>query len=260
MLRLRLDGAICDFHIFRLMTVEELQDEISAVDAIYPDCVVDVAPQIYNFKIPEHDGLELQMSFPEGYPDEAPNLIQIIIHDPVKFSDPRYLETSFNSKLLEVYRQGEVCMFEFLSELEVILNSYKEREVTIERKVEELQIQEPEPEPESEPKPKEPQNQVDPLEGWIQSDAVVDRGSTFIGFTRKVTSLKEAQDYLDLLVTEKKISKAAHNMSAWRIKGEGGVQYQDCDDDGEAAAGGRLLHLLTVCIKVMTRNGKVLTF
>lgn len=27
----------------------------------------------------------------------------------------------------------------------------------------------------------------------------------------------------------------------------GGVQVQDCDDDGESAAGGRLLHLLQVC-------------
>lgn len=29
---------------------------------------------------------------------------------------------------------------------------------------------------------------------------------------------------------------------------ENGVTFQDCDDDGETAAGGRLLHLLQVCI------------
>ena len=47
-----------------------------------------------------------------------------------------------------------------------------------------------------------------------------------------------------LLATDKKVAKATHNITAWRIRGEAGVQYQDCDDDGETAAGGRLLHLL----------------
>ncbi|GMF82167.1 unnamed protein product [[Candida] boidinii] len=35
-------------------------------------------------------------------------------------------------------------------------------------------------------------------------------------------------------------------MTAWRIKMDNGIQFQDCDDDGETAAGGRLLHLLTI--------------
>jgi hypothetical protein len=34
-------------------------------------------------------------------------------------------------------------------------------------------------------------------------------------------------------------------MTAWRIRGADGlVTYQDCDDDGETAAGSRLLHLM----------------
>ena len=31
------------------------------------------------------------------------------------------------------------------------------------------------------------------------------------------------------------------------MDGSKGVLLQDCDDDGESAAGGRLLHLLQVC-------------
>ena len=47
-----------------------------------------------------------------------------------------------------------------------------------------------------------------------------------------------------MLATDKKVVKATHNITAWRVRGENGVQYQDCDDDGETAAGGRVLHLL----------------
>lgn len=83
---------------------------------------------------------------------------------------------------------------------------------------------------------------------WIQSDPIVDRGSTFIAYVRQVNTLQDAQEYLDDLLTDKKIAKATHNISSWRIKMENGVTFQDCDDDGETAAGGRLLHLLQVCI------------
>ena len=48
-----------------------------------------------------------------------------------------------------------------------------------------------------------------------------------------------------LLATDKKAAKATHNMTAWRMRDdETGVVYRDCDDDGETAAGSRLLHLL----------------
>jgi putative IMPACT (imprinted ancient) family translation regulator len=33
-------------------------------------------------------------------------------------------------------------------------------------------------------------------------------------------------------------------MTAWRIKGPNDTSYQDCDDDGETAAGSRMLHLM----------------
>lgn len=57
--------------------------------------------------------------------------------------------------------------------------------------------------------------------------------------------MDEAKSFLaHLLATDKKVGKATHNITAWRIRGENGVQFQDCDDDGEDAAGGRLLHLL----------------
>lgn len=79
---------------------------------------------------------------------------------------------------------------------------------------------------------------------WIVSDPLVERKSVFVARLVRVDSVDEAKRSLaHLLLTDKKTGKATHNISAWRIK-SGGAQYQDCDDDGESAAGGRLLHLL----------------
>lgn len=49
------------------------------------------------------------------------------------------------------------------------------------------------------------------------------------------------------LKTNKKIASATHNIVAYRISGGPHHSFiQDCDDDGETHAGGRLLHLLGI--------------
>lgn len=104
---------------------------------------------------------------------------------------------------------------------------------------------------------------IDSPPAWILSDVVNEKKSVFVGRAARVSSLEQAQAYLDyLLATEKKVAAATHNISAWRIRqqkpvvpGAGGnnasgkaepteMIVQDCDDDGETAAGGRLLHLM----------------
>ncbi|KAL4903380.1 hypothetical protein BDW74DRAFT_179797 [Aspergillus multicolor] len=92
---------------------------------------------------------------------------------------------------------------------------------------------------------------------WVISDVITEKKSVFVGRAAHVTSLDQAKAYLDyLLASDKKVASATHNISAWRIKQqkkapkEGGkgacteMIIQDCDDDGETAAGGRLLHLM----------------
>ncbi|KAL3485467.1 ribosomal protein S5 domain 2-type protein [Aspergillus germanicus] len=93
---------------------------------------------------------------------------------------------------------------------------------------------------------------------WILSEVVTEKKSVFVGRAAHVTSLDQAQTYLDyLLASDKKVASATHNISAWRIRQQkkptskdnhnntpGEMIIQDCDDDGETAAGGRLLHLM----------------
>ena len=93
---------------------------------------------------------------------------------------------------------------------------------------------------------------IDTPPNWILSDVVNEKKSVFVGRAAHVTSLDQAQAYLDhLLATEKKVAAATHNISAWRIREKRGsgketdeMIVQDSDDDGETAAGSRLLHLM----------------
>ncbi|KAG8269542.1 hypothetical protein J6590_105333 [Homalodisca vitripennis] len=51
---------------------------------------------------------------------------------------------------------------------------------------------------------------------------------------------------LSTLLENKKFAQATHNIYAYRVLKDGlpGCMAQDCEDDGENAAGSRLLHLL----------------
>lgn len=238
------------------MTVEELKDEIDAINAIYPNSTREMAEQLYECIIPEHENLVIQLSFPVEYPDLKPWCVQAVSHNQAKYLDALYIERNVNEVIDRLFVPGMVVLYELFEELQVFLEKYNIEEV--------YQSKETSPQiPELNDRTSEIDAQAsklskhmeilttevyEPTALWIKSEPILDRGSTFIAFAREVNSVEEAKEYLDDLVTDKKISRAAHNISSWRIKGENGVQYQDCDDDGETAAGGRLLHLLTVRI------------
>ncbi|KAJ1995750.1 hypothetical protein GGI25_000728 [Coemansia spiralis] len=68
--------------------------------------------------------------------------------------------------------------------------------------------------------------------------------SVFIGHAAHVKSAEDVQNVLSVLMENKKIAQATHNIMAYRIRMENGSISQDNDDDGETAAGKRLGHLL----------------
>ncbi|CAM6089186.1 unnamed protein product [Calypogeia fissa] len=93
-------------------------------------------------------------------------------------------------------------------------------------------------------------------------EPLIDRKSVFVAHIAPVTSVEQVERVKQYLLSNSKIARATHNISAYRIMqhraaaapGKGGkhaidgeVTISDCDDDGENAAGGRLLHLLEVC-------------
>lgn len=255
------------------MESEELIDEIGAIELIYPDHVKKLAPLIYEFNIPQHETVRMQMSFPELYPEEKPDIIQVNsdkTHG--RLYDDKYLESLFDEVLDSIFTEDMVCIFDFFTELDAILYDGGENETSGE------EFEEPESEQEEEEdEPVEYEQDIvqnfkdlkvskteqvkkpllNPMEGWIASEPITDRKSTFQAFIKEVHSVDEAMDALELLKQDRKIMRSRHNMTAYRIK-NGDIRYQDFDDDGESAAGGRMLHLLTImdlwnCIAVVSR-------
>ena len=79
----------------------------------------------------------------------------------------------------------------------------------------------------------------------VTGPTLEDRKSVFQGHAATVMSLAEVKAVMNKLKSSSKIARATHNMLAYRIEGEKSSSLlQDCDDDGEDAAGGRMLHLL----------------
>ncbi|XP_053098952.1 protein IMPACT isoform X6 [Hemicordylus capensis] len=76
---------------------------------------------------------------------------------------------------------------------------------------------------------------------------ITDRRSTFQAHLAPVVSPKQVKNVLAELYKNKKIASATHNIYAYRIYCEDKQTFlQDCEDDGETAAGGRLLHLMQI--------------
>lgn len=75
-------------------------------------------------------------------------------------------------------------------------------------------------------------------------EPLIERKSVFVAHLAKVETLKQIKLVRKTLMSNKQVSKATHNIAAYRIVEENGVIRQDGDDDGETAAGSRLLHLL----------------
>ncbi|CAO3629609.1 unnamed protein product [Cunninghamella echinulata] len=78
------------------------------------------------------------------------------------------------------------------------------------------------------------------------SEPLIDRKSTFIAHVATVHNTQEVELVMSTLLQNKKIAKATHNIMAYRINLSGDRILQDNDDDGETAAGGRLMHLLQI--------------
>ncbi|KAJ7253044.1 imprinted and ancient [Mycena haematopus] len=78
------------------------------------------------------------------------------------------------------------------------------------------------------------------------TEPITDRKSAFVGRACAISDPSEVPIILAHLVSDRRISRAAHPViNAWRCK-VGSLLHQDNDDDGETAAGGRLAHLLHI--------------
>lgn len=230
---------------------EELVDEIEAINSIYGEgSLVPAGEDIYVLTLPE-ETVSLRLQFPPDYPAAPPSVISTNSSGGKRGEAARDLEI-FRNALGNIYQPGQVCLFDAIEELKRL---QEEAGLT----------QEPPPEDESEHGKEDThelrtsENNLGPEPPWILSEPAIELKSVFVARCAAVTSPEQAAQYVEhLLASDKRVRNATHNITAWRIKGPNGTSYQDCDDDGEDAAGGRLLHLMQLmdlwdCMVVVTR-------
>ncbi|MCJ1473505.1 eIF2 kinase Gcn2p negative regulator [Lambiella insularis] len=233
--------------------MSELECEILAIKAIYGDGTLITTDQtdVFVLSLPSHS-VALRLRFPLAYPAARPDVVGTESSGPTApIGYGCHVLEIARDVLDHVWNEGEVCLYDLIQELESLLDieasKYDAEHETSEPKEshpEDNEIIDPNAVPDL-------SHELSPK--WIISTPTTEKKSLFVARACSVSSPSEASSYVSyLLASDKKVAKATHNITAFRIRSSSNgsddkeIVYQDCDDDGETAAGGRLLHLLQV--------------
>lgn len=230
---------------------DAVSDEITSINSIYGDdtlTLISRNPSICTLRVPSLQSVVLRIEFPNAYPDQAPFVAGT---ETIGENVPKGTGTSVvglaQTTLSRVWTPGVPCIFDLIEELGADIEASKNNEPN------QAIANHNDPEFQSNDKgkgglPDREDASMDILDTeppWIVTAPITEKKSIFIGRVAAVTSPTQARQYLNhLLTTDKKVAKATHNITAWRTRGPNETSYQDYDDDGETAAGGRILHLM----------------
>ncbi|KAI1375221.1 UPF0029-domain-containing protein [Hypoxylon crocopeplum] len=222
---------------------EELTDEIEAINSIYGDgCLVPSNDANVYILTPPGEESSLRVEFPPAYPAVPPVVLGTnSTGEHGKRGDAARELSLFCQALGNVYQPGAVCLFDAVEELNRLLETEAPEELEV-QDIPSENVTDAMPTTETVTSARDSNIPEPP---WVISDLFVELKSTFVARCAPVSSTEEAEAFVQhLLSTDKKVRTATHNITAWRIKGPNNTTFQDCNDDGETAAGGRLLHLM----------------
>jgi len=225
---------------------DAIQDEVTSLNAIFDQGTlvpIDEDARVYSLRLPSLPSITLRIEFPADYPDAPPSVLgtQSVGQDVPKGMGNRAVDVVRNV-LAKIYQPGEACVYDLLEEArEALEQAEQQGDLQLHDQHETEHIEE------AESSRTAPDASIDlgPEPPWIIAPALTEKKSVFLARVAPVSSPAQARQYVaHLLATDKKAARATHNMTAWRIKGPNDTSYQDCDDDGETAAGSRMLHLM----------------
>lgn len=231
-------------------TNEALLDEQTSINSIYePETLSPISPgsNLFSLRLPSLSSITLRIEFPSDYPDAPPSILGTqSVGDDVQKGVGKQVVDVVRNVLANVYRPGEPCIFDLLEEVGEALEKSEEQGI--------LHLHDHhdnDPNSHSQDISQEassipdPNMDLGPEPPWILAPPITEKKSIFLARSASVSSPSQAKQFLThLLSTDKKAARATHNITAWRIRGPNETSYQDCDDDGETAAGGRILHLM----------------
>ena len=254
------------------MPNEALLEEITSINAIYDPWTVEVVSEdasntVTTLLLPA--GLSFLVSFPSTYPDAPPHVNGTASVANHTKGEGRAAADLVQEIISRIWTPGQVCLFDLIEEARAQLENEEEEEEYNEDGTSDSQGHEGLEEPRFAAyrsnsgathlnnnanlvvvDPSSPASLLPPgisaAPNWVLSEPLTVNKSTFLAHSVACNSKAEASGYIThLLSTNKKVAAATHNISAWRLKEpDTGVVVQDSDDDGETAAGGRLLHLM----------------
>lgn len=219
------------------MTKEDLDDELEAIEAIYPGSV-EQNGSLYVLEIPDYI-ITLNLTFPSNYPSEPPHVLSVK-------QGPD--QTEIEKIVKDVFVKDQVCLFDLI---EAIRENFPDYSVESRQKqLEELQeqLEQLNTEDSKQNLSKEELSKKI-FSKWVSSPPITDRKSVFIGFACKTPipcTMDDIIESYNLLMEDNHIQKATHNITAYVAEGPNKIVLKGYDDDGETAAGGRLQHLLEV--------------
>ncbi|CAK8681911.1 unnamed protein product [Clavelina lepadiformis] len=214
-------------------------DEIEALSSIYENefYVVDETSRVYKISICDTTKfkIDLQVVLPPTYPSYTAPKYEL--HAPWLKSHNR---STLQDKLDKVYQEnvGQSVLFMWVEAIREFVQEKLDSVAAVQDAHERLS-----------PKMIEEDETVirEPAPAIKHGEPFTDRRSTFQAHLACVTTPQQVAAVRQELLQNRKISNATHNIMAYRIFNDANSSYhQDCDDDGETAAGGRMLHLLEI--------------
>ncbi|KAI0119950.1 RWD repeat domain-containing protein [Nemania sp. FL0031] len=223
---------------------DELRDEIEAINSIYGEGCLETSDDAGTYILkPPGESSSIRIEFPQDYPSVPPVVVGTnSTGQSGKKGDAARELALFCQALGNVFEPGSVCLFDAIEELTRLLQDQgpdrqESTDLGSDRPVDNSNGSTSETHTEDPKLTREP--------SWVLSDPVVELKSIFVARCAAVSSTTEAETFLQhLLASDRKVRAATHNITAWRIRGPNNTAFQDCNDDGETAAGGRLLHLM----------------
>ncbi|XP_035033105.1 protein IMPACT [Hippoglossus stenolepis] len=238
-------------------------EEVEAMSSIYGDewCVIDEVSRIFCIKI--SNDLEelkltacLQIILPPDYPSAAPPIYQI---NAAWLRGPERAKLANSLEDLYVEHVGESILYLWVENIREFLVEKTQSAETVDQPERVNMTAEEDVDDEDLPDFRtlklntenahlfldhSNDEEVPPIK---HGNTITDRRSTFQPHLAPVVTPRQVKMVLEKLYETKKIASATHNIHAYRIFCEDKHSFlQDCEDDGETAAGGRLLHLLQI--------------
>ncbi|EFO95754.1 hypothetical protein CRE_13932 [Caenorhabditis remanei] len=204
--------------------------EIESIAAIFPDLLEESTEKQLIFKFDRN--ISMTITLPDDYPSTSPPIFEL--NGPYLRREQKEI---LHNNLNDIYVEniGFPVIFNWISLIQDFIQDLPPDEI----------------ETSESDSPDDVANSVIPEEiddmNIQHGEVFTDRKSAFQAHLAVVRSKKDVDRVMQILLSNSKICRATHNITAYRYTGEVNgklIHYHDCADDGEHGASSKMLELM----------------